>query len=229
MSDFVYAGGELEVFARAIRWKRYCRAQLAPYLRGRVLEVGAGLGSTTRALFDGSQTRWVCLEPDRRLAAAAPAVAGVEWRHGTSRQLDASDVFDCILYVDVLEHIEDDRGEVAAAARHLGAGGTLAVLAPAYQWLFSPFDARIGHHRRYSRRTLTRLAPPGLGIEKLVYLDSTGLLASAANRLLLRQSDPTLGQILFWDRVLVPCSRVLDPLLRHALGRSVLAVWRRPA
>jgi hypothetical protein len=59
-------------------------------------------------------------------------------------------------------------------------------------------------------------------------LDSLGLLASAANKLLLRRSTPTLANIRFWDRVFIPASRRVDPLLRHRLGRSLLAVWRRP-
>ena len=61
----------------------------------------------------------------------------------------------------------------------------------------------------------------------LWYLDSAGLLASAANRLLLRQSMPTAEQIRFWDRRLVPLSRLLDPLFRHSLGKTVMGVWRK--
>jgi hypothetical protein len=58
-------------------------------------------------------------------------------------------------------------------------------------------------------------------------IDSFGLLASLANRLLLRSSMPSEGQILLWDRVLVPLSRVGDRLSFHRIGKSVLAVWCR--
>ena len=64
---------------------------------------------------------------------------------------------------------------------------------------------------------------------KLIYLDSVGLLASAGNRLLLRQSMPTERQILAWDRLMIPVSRVIDPVFGHRLGKSVLGVWRREA
>jgi hypothetical protein len=57
------------------------------------------------------------------------------------------------------------------------------------------------------------------------YLDAVGMAASMANRLLLRASMPTQGQILFWDRVLVPASRVIDPLLARSVGKSVVAIW----
>jgi 2-polyprenyl-3-methyl-5-hydroxy-6-metoxy-1,4-benzoquinol methylase len=42
--------------------------------------------------------------------------------------------------IDVLEHIEDDKSELARAVSHLRPGGRLVVLSPANQWLFSEFD-----------------------------------------------------------------------------------------
>jgi len=51
------------------------------------------------------------------------------------------------------------------------------------------------------------------------------MAASLANRLLLRASMPTDGQIKFWDRMLVPVSRVIDPVLARSIGKSVVAIW----
>lgn len=62
-----------------------------------------------------------------------------------------------------------------------------------------------------------------------MYLDSVGLLASAANRIFLRSARPTLFQVRLWDRFFVRCSRLLDPLLGHSIGKSVLGVWRKPS
>src|ERR1051326_7560289 len=67
--SYRYPGEELDVFAHAVNWKRYVRAIVRPYLVGDVLEVGAGIGSTTRVLMDGRQRSWTCLEPDPELAA----------------------------------------------------------------------------------------------------------------------------------------------------------------
>ena len=64
-----YVGGELDLFALAKNWKTYVRTQIADYIRGDVLEVGAGIGGTTVALHDGTARHWVCLEPDATLAA----------------------------------------------------------------------------------------------------------------------------------------------------------------
>ena len=63
--------------------------------------------------------------------------------------------------------------------------------------------------------------------ERAFYLDGVGMLASLANRAMLRQSLPTLRQVLFWDRVLVPLSRLLDPLTGRSFGRSVVTVWQK--
>jgi len=241
-AELPYVGNELELFAHARNWKRYWGSVVGPYLRGDVLEVGAGLGANTQLLRARAEAvrHWVCLEPDSRLleqlrgAVSSPEAAprerfNIEARLGTVESLNASEQFDAILYIDVLEHIPDDTLEVRRAAARLREGGHLIVLSPAHGWLFSPFDKAIGHHRRYTRDSMKKTAEgiDRLRLERCWYLDACGLFASAANRLFLRQAMPTLSQILFWDRMLVPGSRVLDHLLFHRFGKSVLAIWRR--
>src|SRR5262249_45950608 len=139
---FRYRGHELDEFAEARVWKRYCASFLRPYLTGEVLEVGAGIGEFTRVLLDDKVGSWTCLEPDAKLAARIQADADprVQVRVGRVQDLDeARGGFDCIVYNDVLEHIRDDRGELAAAARRLADGGALCVISPAHQWLYTEF------------------------------------------------------------------------------------------
>jgi 2-polyprenyl-3-methyl-5-hydroxy-6-metoxy-1,4-benzoquinol methylase len=232
MNQFQYAGKELELFAHAVNWKAYLRAAMGPFITGDVLEVGAGIGATMRALRHGRERSWTCLEPDPAMAAELRRQTSAETEQttvvaGTLADLAPDARFDTILYVDVLEHIEDDAGEVRRAAERLRAGGHLLVMSPAHQVLYSPFDREIGHFRRYNAAGLRALTPAGTPLVSLRYLDATGLLLSAANRLLLRSRMPTLAQVLTWDRRFVPISRRLDPLLGHAVGKSILAVWRR--
>ena len=234
--SYTYVGSELDLFAAAVHWKSYVRRQVLPHLGRDVLEVGAGHGGTTRVLCDGRADRWLCLEPDASLADRLRAAIGdgelpdcCRMRIGTLADLDDRDRFDTILYMDVLEHIEDDGGELALAADRLRPGGRLIVLSPAHQWLFTPFDAAIGHYRRYTRRTLAAAAPAALQPVRLAYLDAAGMLASLGNRLVLKSAMPNKGQIAVWDRFLVPCSRWVDPMLGYALGKSVLGVWRKPS
>jgi hypothetical protein len=115
------------------------------------------------------------------------------------------------------------------AAGHLRAGGHLIVLSPAWPFLFSPFDSAIGHYRRYTRASLRSAArPAGLAEKEMIYLDCAGMLASAANRLLLRSSMPTLEQILLWDRRLVPVSERIDRLFGEHIGKTIVGVWEKP-
>jgi 2-polyprenyl-3-methyl-5-hydroxy-6-metoxy-1,4-benzoquinol methylase len=225
-----YIGSELEIFAHAQRWKAYYKSLIAPFFGQRVLEAGAGLGATTAALCDGTQAEWICLEPDPHLLAqlqSRPLPGCCRPQLGFVSSLLPDSRFDSILYIDVLEHIQDDSAELERASRHLAPGGRLIVLSPAYQFLFSPFDESIGHYRRYTRATLSALTPPGCRLILLRYLDSVGLLTSLANRLFLRQSLPTHAQILFWDRRLLPLSRVLDRLVGYRFGRSVVGIWEK--
>ncbi len=232
-SSFDYVGGELDLFQHARNWKAYFSRQLSPYIAGRVLEVGSGIGSNIGCLTNRNVREWVALEPDPRLAAeitrrsnagAIPAHCRVVT--GTLDAITSEERFDAILYIDVLEHIDNDHDQVSKAAGLLAPGGYLIVLAPAHQFLYSPFDKSIGHFRRYDMKGLRALTPATYRLAQLFMLDSVGFLASLANRLILRSGMPTMAQVTTWDRAMVPLSRLLDPLLGYRFGKSIVAVWQ---
>jgi SAM-dependent methyltransferase len=232
-AETAYVGKELDLFALADNWKSYVKAQIASYITGDVLEVGAGIGTATAALHDGTARRWVCLEPDAALASrlqarilASSAAPTAKVIVGSLGNFPEQAHFDCILYIDVLEHIEDDRGQIKAAAQLVRPGGHIVVLAPAHQWLFSEFDKSIGHLRRYKKSTLRCLMPSGWIEKKLTYLDSIGVFLSLGNVFALRQAMPTRSQIGIWDRLCIPLSRRIDRWSCGMIGKSILAVWR---
>jgi len=234
MTGSRYVGKELDLFSHAKNWKRYWSSQIRPYVSGDVLEVGAGLGVNAAFLNSRSSSSWTCLEPDPELAAqmrekfaAQPALANCRVESGTTQTPDQRPQFDTVIYIDVLEHIENDRQELLRASGLLRSEGRLIVLAPAYQWLYTHFDGAIGHVRRYTRSTLSACTPSGCELERLFYLDSAGLLASIGSKLFLKQLLPNLKQILLWGRILVPISRVSDHLTLHGIGRSILAIWKK--
>ncbi|MGM5025795.1 class I SAM-dependent methyltransferase [Tardiphaga sp. 862_B3_N4_1] len=224
----------MTLFAKATNWKAYWGQAIEKYIGTRVLEVGAGIGATAQRLCTAKQQQWVALEPDPKLAEqinlqimGGKLPSKCEVRVGTLADIEAQEKFNTILYIDVLEHINDDRSEVHRAAAHLERGGYLVVLSPAHQMLFTAFDSAIGHFRRYNKRSLLSLVPAGLTLEKVFYLDSVGLAASLGNRFVLKSAAPSEGQIQLWDKCMVPISRIVDPLIGNSIGKTVIGVWRR--
>ena len=229
-------GYELESFRRAERWKSYWAELVRPFVTGEVLEVGAGIGGSTALLAKDHDGGWLCLEPDPAMAQALGDATArgeiapeAEVLCGRLDDLPAGRRFDSVVYIDVLEHIEDDAAELRRAETLLRPGGCLVVLAPAHDWLYSPFDAAVGHYRRYTAGTLDAVAPPALGRVAYGYVDSLGLPLSLANRILLRQAQPRAWQIRLWDRCLVPLSRIADKIHGGSLGKTLIAVYRKPA
>lgn len=233
MSDsFKYPGDELVLFQHAKHWKKYFSRQVRSYIKDDVLEVGAGIGSTTLLLNDGSAKQWLMLEPDEQMHQVLKEKTGSNLFPSNCRlqsgTIDGvSTMFDTIIYIDVLEHIENDTEEMKKAAGLLSEGGHIIVLAPAFQSLYSPFDKTIGHYRRYSKKKLKKIAPDGLKLMSCRYYDSIGYFASVMNKLFLRQKMPSLKQVLFWDRWMVPVSTVTDKVFFHSFGKSIIAVWEK--
>lgn len=228
-----YIGSELELFAAATNWKTYFSSALAPFIGAQVLEIGAGIGSNISFLHTPAVLQWTSVEPDPDLArriteriALGELPETCRVLVGTIESIDATLRFDTVFYVDVLEHIADDAAELNCAAGHLAPDGNLVVLAPAHQFLFSEFDAAIGHHRRYNAVSLAAVTPPQCRLRTWFMLDSAGFFASLANRFMLAATMPSPRQIAFWDKALIPVSRVLDKVTGHKFGKSIVAVWQ---
>jgi SAM-dependent methyltransferase len=234
MGEIHYVGNELDLFEEASAWKKYYGHFLKTYLKGKILEVGAGIGGTTSVLCDGSQKKWLCLEPDPQLYARLEDKIKdkqlpycCESLKGTTTDLPDSEKFNAIMYIDVIEHIENDREELARACTLLDENGYLIVLVPAHQFLYNEFDKAIGHYRRYNKKSLLMTAPIDLLLRKVMYLDSCGLIASLMNKYFLKQNYPTKRQISFWNNFIVPISRPIDFILNYNSGKTVVAIWQK--
>lgn len=233
MNDaFTYQGSELELFQHAKKWKQYFSSVIRPFIKGDVLEAGAGIGSTTLLLNNGQPASWLLLEPDAAMCTSlnkqlhdGTLPANCTVMNGTTASV--SQLFDTIIYIDVLEHIEADKEELVLASKLLKPGGHLIVLSPAFQHLYNPFDKAIGHFRRYTRRSLTQLTPAGTVVVSNRYYDTVGYFAALMNKVFLRQKYPALKQVLFWDRWLVPLSRFTDKLFFHSFGKSIITIWKK--
>jgi len=233
LNKSAYVGQELELFASANNWNNYLKSHLQKHIKGNVLEVGAGIGTKTKFLFNKNVKSWVCLEPDSNLASNIDALIAQQQisncfsvKVGIIDDISISDKFDTILYIDVIEHLKEDRDELNKAIQFLNKDGLLIVLVPAHNFLYSHFDSAIGHFRRYNKAMIEKFQFENATIVKLNYLDSFGLIGSLLNKLL-KQSYPTSRQIWMWDKILVSLSRMFDRMTNYSLGKSVLAIWRK--
>ena len=229
-----YPGQELNLFEKAINWKKYFSQLLQPYIQGTVLECGAGIGATTKMLNNGTYREWILLEPDKEMAqllrnkiSRHELPSNCKVIEGTISSFENISQFDTILYIDVLEHIKDDNAEIEMAAFHLNPGGHLIILSPAFASLYSNFDHALGHYRRYTKEKLKSLLPDSLKLKSLRYLDSSGFFLSFTNRFFLKQKYPTEKQVHFWDKLLIPVSKISDKIVNYSFGRSILGIWER--
>lgn len=138
----------------------------------RILDAGCGWGTTLDALerarfsvtgLDVSLPMLERLESERPGRDLIAADLSVDWPGDAGPFLSA---FDAVLALDVIEHLDDDRGAVARLARMARPGGFLVLTVPALPDLFSEFDLVQGHRRRYLPETL-RQALDGHGLEIL--------------------------------------------------------------
>lgn len=184
------------------RWTRAIAA--LPFRSGRVLDLGCAFGFATRMLRRrGYDT--VGVDGSARYIAQATRADP----QGTYLVADASHVplpdaaFDGTLCLDVLEHLPDERGALAEAARLLRPGGTLVLSVPhrgllggldslnlyaafvraTHHGLFPPEIAATGRHRHYSVAQIRDLLGDAFSIERTV---RTGLgIAEPVNLVLL--------------------------------------------
>jgi SAM-dependent methyltransferase len=236
MTDhYRYPGEELYLFEKVRNWKKYFSRKLQPYIYGDVLEVGAGIGETTPFLLNARVNQWVCLEPDLTLfnileqkLSSGKLPEYCIAKLGTVADLPSYSLFDTIIYIDVLEHIKDDKGELALVIPYLKKGGQLIVLSPAYQILYSPFDKAIGHYRRYTKKIFrTTVTFTNLIERKMFYLEAAGVFLLLLNKFLVRKKYPSEKDIWIWETLFVPLSKLLDKILFYRFGKSIVGIWQK--
>ena len=136
------------------------------------------------------------------------------------------DLFDAVVYINVLEHIEHDGAELALATSLLRPGGRVLIVVPAHQWLYAKVDRLTGHFRRYSKKSLlTVTRDNGLQIESMRYFDSVGLVPYLVLYKWLRSTATTGTSATIYSRVIMPISYLIYRVFRGRLiGKNLIAV-----
>jgi SAM-dependent methyltransferase len=222
----------LESLAAARNYNSWICDLTLPYLGSSPLEIGSGLGDLAALWLEAGLAQVVVSEPtdegvdvlrrrfadDPRVSARRVAVPGVN---------ESAPPATGVAMVNVLEHIEDDVGALAAARQLVDPGGAVVVFTPAHPFAMSAFDRAIGHWRRYTLGSLgDAYTRAGLQIEQIRHINAVGLVAWVVMMKLLRRTPTDTRAVRFYDRLVVPGVRACERRVTPPFGQSLLAVGR---
>ncbi|MDA1091564.1 MAG: class I SAM-dependent methyltransferase [Proteobacteria bacterium] len=226
-----YEGRDLETLSILSNYRDWIITPFRPYLHGATTEIGAGLGTFSQAIIDEVETLEL-VEPSPELVpqltekfSKTPGVTVI----GKTLEDHLADMAvesrDCIIMVNVLEHIMDDTQVLKDQFRMLKPGGRLLIFVPALPWLFSKMDAEHGHYRRYYKSGLVDLVRmANFKIISARYFDILGiipwwLICKVGRR---TTFSPFLSGV--YDKLFVPVGRVLESVLAPPLGKNILLI-----
>jgi SAM-dependent methyltransferase len=207
----------------------------------RFLEVGCGTGfvmSGIAAAFPGIEVAGSEVAAEG-LAFAARRVPAARLIQMDARKIPFRGEFDVAGAFDVIEHIEDDRAVLGALWEALVPGGGLLLTVPQHPFLWSKYDVRAHHVRRYRAVDLRdRLTGAGFEVVRMTSFVTLLLPLMAASRFARQKRgadyDPlaelritgwlnwTLEKALDFERLLIRAG------VSFPAGGSLLAVARKP-
>lgn len=229
---------ELTELSGAGRFTAWIVDALGDALGDRILEVGAGFGAISAEIATRKpEAQIVAIEPASNvfptLTERAADHGGLEALQITSAELATrSDLtlFDSVVYVNVLEHIADDTGELNIARELLRPGGRIGVFVPAMPSLYGSLDYKSGHYRRYTAAQLRRVLGEADFVDiDIRYLDLLGVAPYWVMYRLFNVDRLDRVSSAGYDGVVVPLSRALQRVMRTPpFGKNLVATARRP-
>jgi len=236
LSDHVYAedahGSQiLGRLARAPRFNAWMADTIRPHCGKRVLEIGSGTGNLTRRLvprdaYVASDVNPLYLQTLRHLAHDRPYldVTLTDVTQGASFP-HIPGGFDTVVCLNVIEHVDDDRGALLNIRGVLAPDGRAVILVPQGPRLFGTLDEILGHKRRYTEASLRQLAADaGFEVEEVLRFNRVGTPAWWLNGRILKRRHFGLAQIAMLN-LLTPVFRLVDRFLPFP-SLSLIAVMR---
>lgn len=231
-----YVGKDLESMDLAVNYHRWIMDILRPYLGKDIAEVGAGTGGVSEMLLNERPRSLTLIEPSGMFDELSRRMSEV---NGETEILLKNDLFrnvapelkgkvDTIVYINVLEHIEDDEAELKAVFDTLEPGGRVCIFVPANRFLFSEFDRSIGHFRRYGSGELkTKCEGAGLKIKLSRFFDVPGVLPWWIKYRLLGSTSMESGLVSLYDKLVVPVTKFVEGVIPPPVGKNLIVVAER--
>ena len=229
--DTIYSGSDvLEIMAEAVRYNAFLTNEVLRYApkSGHVLDFGAGIG-TFSAPAAKLGLKVTCVEADDGQRSKIRELHGLNSFKNIEEIANSS--VDYVFTLNVLEHIEDDVEALRQLNRVLAPGGLIYVFVPAFPILYSEFDRRIGHYRRYRKGNLVQaVTAAGFSDITAKYCDSLGFAAALTYKMVSGQ-DGTVSPsaVGLYDRYIFPLSRIIDIAANPFIGKNVALTARKPS
>lgn len=223
-----YPGKELEIFDKAVFWRKYIYFLVRKYLKNGLLEVGAGIGSFTKN-YKNNFTNISLTELDKKnIKRLKKRFKNSKIKILSKFTSEIGKKFNTILYMNVLEHIKNDKKEINISLSKLNKKGYLIILVPAHNELYTKFDKEIGHFRRYKINFFKKLKLKNSKIIKLQYLDCLGYFLYYLNKMFYKDEVyPSESKIFIWDKFFTPLTFFLDKFLNYKFGKNILCIIKK--
>ena len=222
-----YTGWELKYFDSSSNFRKYQFSLIKEFIGEKILEVGPGSGNFANNFLIKVSKKLHLTEISKdlfeKLKIKFELKRNVEVYSKAISEIDSK--FDTICYFDVLEHIENHELEIKEALKRLNKNGKLIIIVPAFNHLYSYYDKSIGHYRRYEKEFFQNfIKKNNLIKKKLIYFDSVGYFFLLINKFVNMKSESKVGLgTIIWN-LLVPISKIIDKILFHKFGKSLICV-----
>lgn len=192
----------------------------------RVLDFGAGVGTFANLFKSRALGNVDCFEIDKAQSQTLIAQGFQNFQNMDDVQDDS---YDLIYSLNVFEHIENDKEILHKLSSKLKRGATLFIFVPAWQYLYSDFDKKVGHFRRYNKKRLLSLAEnSSLKVKDIFYFDIIGYILALIFKVFnFSPMTVTTKKLVFFDKYLFPISKLLDYMFRYILGKNIIMICRR--
>ncbi len=215
----------LTTLSQAGDYYRWLAQRVSPFIRGQTLEIGTGIGNFAKWARKSAEEYYVS-ELDSRL------VERLRNEFDRVLQWDVFDpfpgdiLFDTIVILNVVEHLEDDKRALECLHQRLKPGGHLVLMVPAMQLLYGSMDRSFGHYRRYTRGSISRIVRnAAFTILKAEYVNVVGMLGwFLYGKILKRPNLPQ--QLCSRFNLVVPLLKLERPIA-HFMGLSAIVIARK--
>ena len=222
-----YLNHVLGYFDLARNYRNYQLDLIRKFVGGNILEVGPGRGEIIEN-FISADNKITMIDTDEEMCK----VIRERFKNSDVKILNSNissleEKFDTILYMDVIEHIENDVKELDQAISKLNKNGKLVIIVPAFSILFSDFDKSVGHFRRYTKKNFFNYKNSEVKLRNLKYFDSLGFFILFLSKILkFKGNSKAVFGIKVWN-MLIPISRLIDKIIFHSLGKSLICVYEK--